>query len=260
MVPARSCSRTRCCRTRMADRSYRTRPPLRGPVHGCQLKFAMSSDKLHHARLAGLRTRAGELLINDMPVSALVEIVGRTPFYAYDRQAITTRVTAVRAALPSTISLHYAIKANPMPAVVAHLRSLVGGFDVASHGEMLTALDSGMPAELISFAGPAKQEPELRAAVAAGVCINCESETELERIAPRRTARPYRARRAACQPRIRAQGSGMKMSGSPNSSVSTKPRSPGLTRLRELELGFAGLHIFCGSQNLSAASIMKRTV
>ena len=135
-----------------------------------------------HARLGTLARRDGELLVNGIPLSRLAERVGQTPFYAYDRSLIAARVAAVRAALPARVSLHYAIKANPMPAVVGCLRELVDGFDVASHGEMLVALDAGMPAREVSFAGPAKQIAELRAAIAAGITINCESETELDRI------------------------------------------------------------------------------
>lgn len=219
----------------------------------------MNTDKLHHVRLDTLRTRENQLLINDVPVSTLVEIVGRTPFYAYDRQAITERIRTVRQALPPAISLHYAIKANPMPALVGHMRPLVDGFDVASHGEMLTALDSGMPAEFISFAGPAKQEQELRAAIAAGVCINCESETELERIARHATHLGTPAQVALrVNPAFELKGSGMKMSGSPKQFGIDEERVPrAITRLHELQLHFAGLHIFCGSQNLNADSIIE---
>ena len=57
--------------------------------------------------------------------------VGRTPFYAYDRQLLSQRVAELRATLPAGIELHYAMKANPMPAVVQHMAGLVDGLDVA---------------------------------------------------------------------------------------------------------------------------------
>ena len=44
--------------------------------------------------------------------------VGRTPFYVYDRGVMTRKVQELRAALPDGIEIHYAMKANPMPAVV----------------------------------------------------------------------------------------------------------------------------------------------
>ena len=66
-----------------------------------------------------------------------------------------------------------------MPAVVQHLAGLVDGFDVASAGELKTVLDTVMPAEKISFAGPGKSGRELRQAVAAGIVVNVESEREI---------------------------------------------------------------------------------
>ncbi len=219
----------------------------------------MSKPPATHARLQALAARDGELLINDVPLGRLAARVGRTPFYAYDRAALTARVKQLRGVLPERVSLHYAIKANPMPAVVAHMRPLVEGFDVASHREMLVALDSGMPAHEISFAGPAKQESELRAAVAAGICVNCESETELERLGAisRELAVPARVA-LRVNPSFELKGSGMKMSGSPRQFGIDAVRVPAaIARLGELGLDFDGLHIFCGSQNLSADSIVE---
>ncbi|MEQ8663604.1 MAG: pyridoxal-dependent decarboxylase, exosortase A system-associated [Gammaproteobacteria bacterium] len=219
----------------------------------------MTREKPAHSRLQSLAHAGAELLINGEPVSRLAARVGRTPFYAYDRAALTARVAELRAALPAQVQLHYAIKANPMPAVVDHMRGLVDGFDVASHREMLVALDSGMPAAEISFAGPAKQPAELRAAVAAGICINCESETELARIADCARELDLRARVALrVNPAFELKGSGMKMSGSPRQFGIDAARVPAaIARLHELGLVFDGLHIFCGSQNLSADSIIE---
>ena len=219
----------------------------------------MSTDKTAHVRLADLERSRGELCINGQALSRLVERVGRTPCYLYDRAALSARVATLRAALPAQVKLHYAIKANPMPAVVAHMRDLVDGFDVASQREMLVALDSGMPAQEISFAGPAKQQSELRAAIAAGIGLNCESETELERIAQCASAlglAPTVALRV--NPDFELKGSGMKMAGSPRQFGIDAERIPSvLARMRALGLHCAGLHVFCGSQNLRAEAIIE---
>jgi hypothetical protein len=45
---------------------------------------------------------------------------------------LTRRVEELRCALPDDIHLSYAVKANPMPAVVQHFSRQVNGFDVAS--------------------------------------------------------------------------------------------------------------------------------
>jgi len=66
-----------------------------------------------------------------------------------------------------------------MPPIAQNLARLVDGFDVASGGELKTVLDTPMPSNEISFAGPAKSRGELRQAVVAGIVINLESEREL---------------------------------------------------------------------------------
>ena len=89
----------------------------------------------------------------------------------------------LRGALPPAIELHYAVKANLMPAVVQHMAGLVDGLDVASLGELRVALDSGTNPSRISFAGPGKRPVELTAAIAAGITVNLESPGELETLA-----------------------------------------------------------------------------
>jgi diaminopimelate decarboxylase len=74
----------------------------------------------------------GSLHIGGNPIGLLAARVGNTPFFAYERTAISRRVDELRRALPGDIHLSYAVKANPMPAVVQHLSGQVDGFDVAS--------------------------------------------------------------------------------------------------------------------------------
>ena len=123
------------------------------------------------------------LSVGGTPIDRLAERVGSTPFFAYDRRLLTGRVGLLRAKLPPGIKLSYAVKANPMPAVVQHLAGLVDAFDVASALEMRTALDTETPASSVSFAGPGKTPSELRQAVAAGVTIEVESVNEVARVA-----------------------------------------------------------------------------
>lgn len=200
-----------------------------------------------------------ELRIGGMPLSRLAERVGRTPFYAYDRDLITQRAAELRAALPSEIHLHYAIKANPMPALVQHMVGLVHGFDLASAGEMKIALDTPMPADKISFAGPGKSESELRQAAAAGVIVNLESELEMERLAQAGALMGVRPKAAIrVNPDFELKSSGMKMGGGPKQFGVDAERVPAMmVRMRELPLEFFGFHIFSGSQNLKAESIME---
>lgn len=200
-----------------------------------------------------------ELHIGGIPLSKLAYRVGQTPFYAYDRQIITDQIQALRNILPREVHLHYAIKANSMPAVVQHLAGLTDGLDVASQGEMKTALDTGISADKISFAGPGKSDKELTAAIAAGVTINMESEGEMERIAtigdrlhivPRVSVR--------VNPDFELKTSGMKMSGGPKPFGIDAERVPEiLKRIANLALAFQGFHIFSGSQNLRPEALIE---
>lgn len=200
-----------------------------------------------------------ELQVGGMPLSRLAERVGGTPFYAYDRRLISERVARLRAALPKEIHLHYAIKANPMPAVVQHLAGLVDGFDVASGGELKTVLDTVMLPGQISFAGPGKSERELRQAIAAGIVINIESPRELERIAAIASATGTRPKVAVrVNPDFELKSSGMKMGGGPKQFGIDAERVPDvLAHTRALPVEFYGFHIFSGSQNLKAEAIME---
>jgi diaminopimelate decarboxylase len=192
--------------------------------------------------------------IGGIPLEQLAARVGATPFFAYDRRLLTERIELLRATLPAAIDLSYAVKANPMPAVVQHLSGLVDSFDVASSAEMMVALDTTMPAKRVSFAGPGKTPAELTQAIAAGVTIEMESETEAERvtmIGERLGIRPRVAVRV--NPDFQVKGSGMRMGGGAQQFGIDAERVPALVaRLASADLEFLGFHIFAGSQNLNA--------
>src|SRR3954454_4132943 len=101
--------------------------------------------------------------------------------YVYDTAALRARTAEVRACLPPSAILLYAVKANGNPAVVAALAEVCDGLEIASGGELALAVAAG--AERIVFGGPGKTDAELGAAVAAGALINVESVHELRRLA-----------------------------------------------------------------------------
>ncbi|WP_417319013.1 pyridoxal-dependent decarboxylase, exosortase A system-associated [Emcibacter sp.] len=215
--------------------------------------------KPEHAPISGFPVVDGEITLGGVKLSRLADRVGSTPFFAYDRGLMTARVQEMRKYLPKQVQLHYAMKANPMPAVVHHMASLVDGLDVASSGEMAVALDTGTSPELISFAGPAKTDAELSQAVAAGVVLNMESFGEMRRIADignRQGIRPKAAIRV--NPDFELKSSGMKMGGGPKQfGVDAEQVPDMLKELKGLDLDFQGFHIFSGSQNLRVDSILE---
>jgi diaminopimelate decarboxylase len=201
----------------------------------------------------------GSLGVGGVALPRLAARVGGTPFFAYDRRLITERVRDLRDRLPGAVHLSYAVKANPMPAVLQHLAGLVDGFDLASGGELKTALDTMMPAERISFAGPGKTGAELRQAVAAGITLNLESETELDSVAALGRELGIRPRVAVrVNPDFEHRASGMRMSGGAKQFGIDSERVPQvLGRIGEAGLDFQGFQIFTGSQNLNAETIRE---
>lgn len=207
----------------------------------------------------------GQLAVGGIPIKRLAAQVGSTPFFAYDRTLLSERVKLLRSTLPPGIHLSYAIKANPMPAVVQHLAGMVDSFDVASVSEMRTALDTPMHAGNVSFAGPGKTEASIAQAVASGVIIEIESATEAGRIVQageRLGIRPRVAIRV--NPNFDVKGSGMRMGGgSQQFGVDVEKVPSVLNVLVSANVEFLGFHVFAGSQNLSAeilCAAQRRTV
>jgi diaminopimelate decarboxylase len=206
--------------------------------------------------------RDGELVVGGHRLSQLAARVGQTPFYAYDRGLLRQRVAQLRGALPAGIKLHYAMKANPMPAVVGLMTGLVDGIDVASAGELKVALDAGADPAEVSFAGPGKRDAELMQAVASGVLVNVESMRELPVLAAAAQHLGMPARVAVrVNPDFELKGSGMKMGGGPKQfgvDVEVVPQM--LACIAREGLAFEGFHLFAGSQNLKAESICEAQI
>jgi diaminopimelate decarboxylase len=194
------------------------------------------------------------LEVGGIALERLADRVGSTPFFAYDRARLDQRVGLLRSALPAEVELGYAVKANPMPAVVQHLSGLVDWLDVASAGEMKVALDTPIAPTRVSFAGPGKTPAELDQAVAAGVTIELESETEAARVAETGARLGLRPRVAIrVNPDFKVKGSGMRMGGGPQQFGVDAERVPSLlSSLAGADLELLGFHVFAGSQNLNA--------
>jgi diaminopimelate decarboxylase len=203
--------------------------------------------------------QGGQLLVGGERLSTLVARVGQTPFYVYDRAVLQARMAALRNELPATLKIHYAIKANPMPALVGFMAGLVDGLDVASAGELKVALDAGVCPREISFAGPGKRVSELRQAVAARVLINLESFREVAVLEEISNALGLAARVAVrINPDFELKSSGMRMGGGPKPfGVDAEEVPRLLQRLSKTGLQFEGFHLYAGSQNLNAQALCE---
>lgn len=219
----------------------------------------------HERVIDSYRTQDGELLVGGVPLARLTQRVGSTPYFAYDRERLLERVSRVRDAIPPSVQLSYAVKANPFVPVVQALAQVVDRFDVASGRELRTALDTTVPASRVSFAGPGKSRQELAQAVAAGATIELESRGEAVRVAETGNALGIRPRVAVrVNPDFVVKGSGMRMGGGAQQFGVDAEAVPDLLRwLGDADVDLLGFHVFAGSQNLSAevlADAQRRTV
>ena len=208
---------------------------------------------------AGYTALDGELAIGGRKASELVKAAGRTPLFVYSRAHLDERMASLRAAIPPRIGINYAVKANPHPQVIGHMEPLVDGFDIASSGELAMIQKAGIDPARVSFAGPGKRDDELEAAITAGVTLNCESEGEAQRslaIGQRLGRTPRIAIRV--NPDFELKGSGMKMGGGAKPFGVDAERVPALAKHIIAEgAEWRGLHIFTGSQTLSAEAITE---
>jgi len=208
--------------------------------------------------MLSIDTKDNQLVFAGKIPSELDHIAGGTPCYIYDREQIKTNIIALKTLLPKKIKLHYAIKANPMPNLVAHAANYLDGLDVASHQELLTALSTGIKPRKVSIAGPGKTEKSLLAAIIAGAVINVESKTELIRIEKIACLHKKKANVAfRINPNFELKGAAMKMSGGPKQfGIDAEVFAEVFSRVDETTINFVGFHIFSGSQNLSVEALL----
>jgi len=127
--------------------------------------------------------RDGLMHAEAVSLDTLAAAVG-TPFYCYSTATLERHYKVFAGAFADVDALVcYAMKANSNQAVIATLAQLGAGADVVSEGELMRARLAGVPADKIMFSGIGKTERELALAVDEGIlCINVESEPELERL------------------------------------------------------------------------------
>lgn len=128
--------------------------------------------------------RNSVLCAEAVPLDEIARAHG-TPCYVYSRAAIERAFAQYTAALANRDALVcFSVKSNSNLAVLALLARLGAGFDIVSGGELARVLAAGGDARRIVFSGVGKSEAEIAQAIEAGIlCLNLESEAELERVA-----------------------------------------------------------------------------
>jgi diaminopimelate decarboxylase len=183
-----------------------------------------------------------------------------TPCFVYSRASIEANYRAFARALGRRGSICYSVKANSNLAVLALLARLGAGFDIVSGGELARVRAAGGDVRKVVFSGVGKSQSEIEQALRARIlCLNLESEEELERVASIASRLKVRAPVAfRVNPDIDAQthpyiSTGLRSSkfGVPYRRALALYREA--TRLRSVEVIGLGCHI--GSQMRSPAPL-----
>jgi diaminopimelate decarboxylase len=117
------------------------------------------------------RNNAGRLAIGGVDIPEVAEQFG-TPLYVYDEQTIRSQCQAYRTAFDAAYPhsrVVYAGKAFLAPALIQIIQDEGLSLDVVSGGELYVAIQSGFPAERITFHGNNKTPDELQMALDAGI-------------------------------------------------------------------------------------------
>ncbi|GAA4037926.1 pyridoxal-dependent decarboxylase, exosortase A system-associated [Sphingomonas rosea] len=209
---------------------------------------------------AGFAANAdGVLAIGGRSAFELLESEG-TPLFVYDRAGVERQVARFRRAF-GEVGLHYAVKANPYPPLLQHMAGLVDGFDLASAGELGILDEAGLVGDdlPLSFAGPGKNDSDLAEAVLRGVCVHVESEGELDRLLGIASVMERRARIGVrVNPPFGLKGSGMKMGGLASQfGIDHERVAAAVRRIIAAGAEWRGLHVYAGSQSLSADALIE---
>ena len=129
------------------------------------------------------------------PVDRMQQV--RTPFYYYDMELLRQTLSTINseAARHEGFCVHYAIKANANPKLLATIRQAGLGADCVSGGEIEACLRAGFPASKIVFAGVGKSDWEINLGLDNDIfCFNVESVAELKVISELAAAKNKTAR------------------------------------------------------------------
>jgi diaminopimelate decarboxylase len=137
----------------------------------------------------GLEVRGGRLFVAGRDAEDVARTSG-TPTYVYDLTRIDEQASALRDALAGaglSALVRLALKAQREPDVLAFLRERCPwiGLDVCSPGEVAWALDQGWHADEISYTGTNLSERDLDVILGAGVHLNLDLLTQLDRLGRR---------------------------------------------------------------------------
>lgn len=174
-----------------------------------------------------------------------------TPTYAYDCDRLRERVEDLKSLLPAEVGLLYSLKANASLGLCELMARWGLGADVASAGELVTALEAGFPAERIQVGGPSLSD-EVLALLGSmpQALVSLDSPDQLRRLSRLRSGHRALLR--------------LRPDFSCAAAVSTGEGSRFGIPLGELGscgdsgLEIVGFHVYCGSQVLDLNEVLRQ--
>jgi diaminopimelate decarboxylase len=126
---------------------------------------------------------SGAIWLGPRRAAALAERFG-TPFYAYSAKTLRARCRALARSFPGA-SVRYAMKANANPAVLDLIRRQGLGVDTVSPWEVRLAREVGFRKRDIVYSGSMPSDDDLDAVHRAGVTVNLDALSSLQRYGKR---------------------------------------------------------------------------
>lgn len=176
-----------------------------------------------------------------------------TPAYAFDVERLRAQANRLRTELPDAVEVFYSLKANASLGICDVFADCGLGADVASAGELATAVEAGFPASRLFVAGPCKSSETwsmLRTLPEAIISIDSPSELLLlaSEDLPNPVVLRLRPNYESCA--IVQAGAGSRF-GIPQAA---------LPQCREIldsgRINLIGFHVFAGSQVLEASGVI----
>jgi diaminopimelate decarboxylase len=202
-----------------------------------------------------------QLRIGGADVRAIAEEFG-TPLFVYDQGILQRKWDLLRATFPERFAIHYSVKANPNPNLLAFFLAHGAGLEIASAGELHLALEAGCTPGRILFAGPGKTDAEIELALRSRVGeIHAESMNELRRIsaiAQRLNQTAHVALRV--NPDGDAAGGAMRMGGKATAfGIDEEMLDEALSfALASPAIAVRGIHLFAGTQLLHSETLLNQ--
>ncbi|MEZ5935899.1 MAG: type III PLP-dependent enzyme [Alphaproteobacteria bacterium] len=223
--------------------------PTPDPTNGRDALDTLAAELIED----GFAVDQGVLAIGGIGADRLAEEFG-TPLYVYDAGLLRRNLRRLRQAVGPSVDIHYSVKANPNPEIVAVFVAEGAGLEVASAAEYIRARRAGADAERILFAGPGKGRDELDFVIGSGIGeIHLETDAELRTVAAIGERRGVRvAVGLRINPTAAAQGGAMRMGGKPAQFGFDEERLETVIAdvRRHAGLDFRGVHLFAGTQIL----------